>query len=138
MGYYGYAEVGEGEEIIGILGHIDVVPPGNLDLWNYNPFYPVVENGKLYGRGSQDDKGPILTALYAVKALMNLGIVFNKRIRFIFGTDEENLWRDMKEYIKKEERPNIGFSPDSVFPVIYAEKGLLQFILECKNDSGIF
>jgi succinyl-diaminopimelate desuccinylase len=136
-GYYGYAEIGQGEEIVGILGHLDVVPPGGLDVWNHNPFDPVIENGKLYGRGTQDDKGPTLAALYAAKALMNLGVNFNKRLRFIFGTDEESLWRDMKKYMEKEEKPTLGFTPDSKFPLIYAEKGLLQIILEAENEHNL-
>jgi predicted dipeptidase len=136
-GYYGYAETGQGEELVGILGHLDVVPAGALDIWKHDPFAPVVEDGKLYGRGTQDDKGPTLVALYAAKALMNLGVDFNKRLRFIFGTDEETLWRDMKKYMEKEEKPSLGFTPDSTFPLIYAEKGLLQLILEGKNETGL-
>lgn len=136
-GYYGYAEIAEGSELVGILGHLDVVPPGALDIWKYNPFEPTIEDGKMYGRGTQDDKGPALAALYAAKALMNLGVTFNKRLRFIFGTDEENLWRDMNKYMEKEEKPSLGFTPDSTFPLIYAEKGLLQFILEAANETDI-
>jgi succinyl-diaminopimelate desuccinylase len=136
-GYYGYAEIGQGEELVGILGHLDVVPAGALDAWSHNPFEPIIEDGKLYGRGTQDDKGPTLTAVYAAKALMNLGADFNKRLRFIFGTDEESLWRDMKRYMEKEEKPTLGFTPDSTFPLIYAEKGLLQIILEGQNESGL-
>lgn len=136
-GYYGYAEIGQGEELVGILGHLDVVPAGALDVWNHNPFEPVIEDGKLYGRGTQDDKGPMLAALYAAKALMNLGADFNKRLRFIFGTDEESLWRDMKKYMEKEEKPSLGFTPDSTFPIIYAEKGLLQIVLEGQNESNL-
>lgn len=136
-GYYGYAEIGEGEELLGILGHLDVVPAGDLDAWKHDPFEPVIEDGKLYGRGSQDDKGSVLSALYGAKAIMNLGAAFSKRIRFIFGTDEETLWRDMKNYMEKEEKPALGFTPDSTFPLIYAEKGLLQAILEGRNESGL-
>lgn len=136
-GYYGYAEIGEGKDLVAVLGHMDVVPPGALDAWTYNPFEPIIKDGKLYGRGSQDDKGPTLAALYAAKAIMNLGITFNKRLRFIFGTDEENLWRDMKKYMEKEEKPTVGFTPDSTFPLIYAEKGLLQIVLEGKNESAV-
>lgn len=137
-GYYGYAEIGQGEELVGILGHLDVVPTGGLDVWKHDPFEPVIEDGKLYGRGTQDDKGPVLAALYAAKALTNLGVSFNKRLRFIFGTDEESLWRDMKKYMEKEEKPTMGFTPDSTFPIIYAEKGLLQLILEGPNETSLF
>jgi predicted dipeptidase len=136
-GYYGYAEIGAGTEMLGILGHLDVVPPGKMQDWERDPFDPIEIDGKLYGRGAQDDKGPMLAALYAAKALMDAGVTFNKRIRFIFGTDEETLWRCIKRYTANEEMPGMGFSPDSRFPVTYAEKGLLQLHLEGKNESGI-
>ena len=136
-GYYGYAETGEGKEMVGILGHLDVVPPGKLEDWERGPFDPVEKNGMIYGRGTQDDKGPIVAALFAVKALMDAGVKFNKRVRFIFGTDEETLWRCINLYKEKEELPGMGFSPDSRFPVTFAEKGLLQLHLEGSNESGL-
>jgi succinyl-diaminopimelate desuccinylase len=136
-GYYGYAQVGEGTEMLGILGHLDVVPPGKLADWEHDPFDPIEKDGMLYGRGAQDDKGPLLASLFAVKALMDAGVKFNKQVRFIFGTDEETLWRCIKRYTDKEEIPTFGFSPDSRFPVTYAEKGLLQLRLEGSNESGI-
>jgi succinyl-diaminopimelate desuccinylase len=136
-GYYGYAEIGEGDELIGILGHLDVVPPGKLEDWDRGPFEPVEIDGMLYGRGTQDDKGPICAALFAVKALADAGVKFNKRVRFVFGTDEETLWRCINRYKEKEELPDMGFSPDAKFPLIFAEKGLLQLHLEGSNESGL-
>ena len=129
QGYYGYAQVGEGEEILAILCHLDVVPAGDESKWESNPFNAEIRDGKLYGRGTQDDKGPSAAALYAVYALMEQGHTFNKRIRFIFGTDEENLWRCMNVYNEKEEKASLGFVPDADFPLTYAEKGLLQAYL---------
>ncbi|MGL6106234.1 M20 family metallopeptidase [Romboutsia sp.] len=137
-GYYGYAEIGEGEELIGILGHLDVVPEGELESWDIPPYEGVIKDEKLYGRGTQDDKGPTIAAIYAVKALMDLGVKFDKRVRFIFGTDEENLWRCIQKYSKNnEEIPNYGFTPDSKFPMINAEKGLLQALLVCEEESSV-
>lgn len=136
-GYYGYADIGEGSEIVGVLGHLDVVPAGKLDEWLTPPFQATIKDGKMYGRGTQDDKGPTLAALFATKALMNLGITFHKRIRFIFGTDEETLWRCMNRYCDLEEIPSMGFAPDSAFPLVYAEKGLLQLHLEGKNETNL-
>ena len=136
-GYYGIAETGEGAEMLGILGHLDVVPPGKLKDWNRDPFDPVEKDGMLFGRGTQDDKGPLLASLFAVKALMDAGVKFNKRVRFIFGTDEETLWRCINRYKEKEETPAMGFSPDARFPLIYAEKGLLQLNLEGTNKSDL-
>ncbi|MFK9090094.1 M20 family metallopeptidase [Bacillus salipaludis] len=136
-GYYGYAEIGAGEELIGVLGHLDVVPAGSQEEWVTPPFEATIKDGKMYGRGTQDDKGPTLAALFATKALMNLGVTFNKRVRFIFGTDEETLWRCMNRYCELEEIPSMGFAPDSVFPLVYAEKGLLQLHLEGKNETKL-
>lgn len=125
-GYYGYAEIGQGEEQLAILCHLDVVPAGDLGKWQSSPFEAIVKDGQLYGRGVQDDKGPSMAALFAVKALMDAGVTFTKRIRFIFGTDEETLWRCMHRYNQLEETATMGFAPDSSFPLTYAEKGLLQ------------
>ena len=94
-GFYRYAEIGEGEEIFGVLCHLDVVPAGDVSLWHTPPFEGIVENETIYGRGVQDNKGPTNAALYAVKAILDVGLTLNKKIRFIFGTDEENLWRCM-------------------------------------------
>jgi succinyl-diaminopimelate desuccinylase len=129
-GYYGFAEVGEGAEMLGILGHVDVVPPGKLKHWNRDPFDPIEIGDFLYGRGTQDDKGPLLASLFAVKA-------FNKRVRFIFGADEETLWRCINRYKETEETPSMGFSPDARFPLIYAEKGLLQLNLKGVNLTSL-
>lgn len=136
-GYYGWAEIGQGDELVGILGHLDVVPAGKLADWTHGPFEPVEKDGMLYGRGAQDDKGPTLAALFAAKALLDAGVMLHKRVRFIFGTDEESLWRCIKRYREYEELPSLGFSPDSRFPLIYAEKGLLQMVLTGPNGSGL-
>lgn len=128
-GYYGYAEVGSGDKIFGVICHLDTVPAGDLGKWKHNPFKGTVINGAVYGRGSQDDKGRGIAALYAVKALMDQGYHFNQRIRFIYGTDEEILWRGIAEYNKKEAPIDSGISPDAEFPLIYAEKGLQQSYL---------
>ncbi|MDT2849424.1 M20 family metallopeptidase [Vagococcus carniphilus] len=134
-GYYGYAEIGEGKEIFGILCHLDVVPAGDVSLWDTPPFEATVKENVIYGRGVQDDKGPTIAALYAVNSLLDAGVVLNKKIRFIFGTDEENLWRCMDQYHKKEKGIDMGIAPDANFPVIYAEKGLLQAYLTGKGTS---
>lgn len=128
-GYYGYAEVGSGDKVFGIICHLDTVPAGDLGKWKHDPFKGTVIDNAVYGRGSQDDKGPGIAALYAVKALMDQGYHFNQRIRFIYGTDEEILWRGIAEYNKKEAPIDSGISPDAEFPLIYAEKGLQQSYL---------
>ena len=125
-GYYGYAEIGQGKELLAVLCHLDVVPSGDKADWKTPPFEAIVKDGYIFGRGVQDDKGPSMAALYAVKALLDSGVVFQKRVRFIFGTDEETLWRCMGRYNELEETATLGFAPDSSFPLTYAEKGLLQ------------
>lgn len=125
-GYYGYAEIGQGEELLAVLCHLDVVPSGDEADWQTPPFEATIKDGWIFGRGVQDDKGPSMAALYAVKSLLDSGVTFKKRVRFIFGTDEETLWRCMGRYNELEETATLGFAPDSSFPLTYAEKGLLQ------------
>ena len=125
-GYAGHIEMGTGE-LLGILGHIDVVPEG--DGWSVPPYSGTIKDGKILGRGALDDKGPSLTALFAMKAIKDAGIPLNMRVRLILGTDEESGWADMDYYLKKEEVPQIGFAPDAEFPVIHAEKGILHLEL---------
>ncbi|GAB6109302.1 Sapep family Mn(2+)-dependent dipeptidase [Fusibacter bizertensis] len=136
-GYYGYADYGKGEEIIGILAHVDVVSEGDQGNWKHFPYLGEVAGGKLYGRGAIDDKGPLIASIYAVKALIDANIDFTKRVRIIIGTDEENSWRGICKYVAKEELPSMGFTPDSSFPVVYAEKGLLQFRLKSDKKSDL-
>lgn len=135
--FMGYAETGEGEEIMGILCHLDVVPAG--DGWNTDPFKAEVIDGKLYGRGVIDDKGPAMAAIYAVKDLMDSGAKFNKRVRILFGeTEEVGEWKDMKYYKKNEEKITFGFTPDADFPAIYGEKGIAIFELKMPLEkSGV-
>lgn len=121
--YCGYIEFGEGEEMVGIIGHLDVVPEG--EGWTYPPFELTVDKNKLYGRGTIDDKGPMIASLYAMKAVMENTTV-HKRIRLIIGLNEENDWKCIEYYKNHEEHPTVGFSPDADFPCIYAEKALLN------------
>lgn len=127
-GYAGHAEMGEGDEILGILVHLDVVPEGSN--WTYPPYAAEIHDGKIFGRGAIDDKGPAIAALYAMKAVADSGIPLQKRVRVIFGTDEESGWQDMDYYMAHEENPAIGFAPDAEYPAIHAEKGILMFQLE--------
>lgn len=121
---YGYAEIGEGEELIGILAHLDTVPAGAG--WTYPPFAGTLADGRLYGRGVEDDKGPAIACVYAMKDILDSGIPLHKRIRLILGQDEETGdWVDIKEYCQNEEIPHYGFTPDGSFPAIYGEKGIL-------------
>ncbi len=131
-GYAGHIEMGTGD-LLGILGHIDVVPEG--DGWSVPPYSATIKDGRIYGRGALDDKGPTLTALFAMKAIKDANIPLNMRVRLILGTDEESGWADMDYYLKQEEVPQIGFAPDADFPVIHAEKGILHLELSKSQIS---
>ncbi len=127
--YVGHIEMGEGDELLGILGHVDVVPAG--EGWDFDPWGGVIADGKIFGRGTLDDKGPLVTCLYAMKILKDMNVPLSKRVRIILGTNEETDWNCMAHYLNevKPELPTIAFSPDSEFPVTYAEMGLLQYTL---------
>jgi len=133
-GYAGHADLGEGDEVVGILAHLDVVPEG--DGWTYPPYSGEIHDGKIYGRGTMDDKGPAVACMYAMKILKDLEVPLNKKIRLIFGTNEETNWGCMNYYFKHEEAPDIGFTPDANFPVIHGEKGIINFDLVQKLNSN--
>lgn len=138
-GYCGYAEFGDGSDLIGIIGHLDVVP-ANADDWSYSPFSATIENNRIYGRGTIDDKGPVISSLYAMKTVMDYykdnNLKFNKRVRLIVGLNEETNWKCINYYKCHEELPTLGFSPDSDFPCIYAEKSVLSLSISDKLLSN--
>jgi succinyl-diaminopimelate desuccinylase len=138
----GIIEMGEGKETIGILTHIDVVPAGDLKDWKTTPFEMVEKDGLLFGRGVLDDKGPIISALYAMDAIRKLNMPIKKKIQLIIGTQEEVEWTDMYEYVKKYPLPDYGFTPDGQFPICNKEKGyadiVFNFLEKCTSNTGSF
>lgn len=139
----GYIEDEEGEtvcrseECLGILTHLDVVPEGSD--WEYPPYEGRIVDGRMYGRGTTDDKGPTIAAFYAMKALKDEGIMPRKKVRLILGLDEEagTGWQGMQAYFSKVEKPDIAFTPDAEFPAIHAEMGLMIFELVKKLGKTI-
>lgn len=132
-GYCGYAEIGEGEEIVGIIGHLDVVPEG--EGWKVPAYSGALVDDEIWGRGTIDDKGPIIIALYVVKALMVKGFAFGKRVRVIFGCNEETGSKCMEHYLEVDEPISYGVTPDSNFPVIFAEKSINNIFLSGEGRS---
>ena len=128
-GYIAHADLGEGsdEDALAILAHLDVVPEG--DGWKYPPYGAVIENGRMYGRGTSDDKGPAVAALYAMKAVKDVGIPLRRKVRLILGCDEESGWEDIAHYNKVATMPRMGFSPDASYTIINIEKGICRLEL---------
>ena len=116
---------GAGSQVVGILGHIDVVPEGKD--WDYEAYGGIVSDGRIYGRGAIDDKGPVIASFYAMKALKAAGFEPDKTIRLILGLDEETDWEGMEYYFTKASKPDMGFTPDGEFPAIHGEKGIMIF-----------
>jgi len=125
----------DSEPALGILCHLDVVPEGSG--WSVPPFELTERDGRLYGRGAIDDKGPAAAVLYAVRALKKSGAVLEKNLRLIFGTNEENGSADLEYYRKREKLPEMLFTPDGSYPVINTEKGMLRVTLHAKTSGGV-
>lgn len=124
-GYAASVRLGtEGKEV-GVLCHADVVPAEGQ--WKTDPFEAVVKEGKIYGRGTIDDKGPLVGVLYAMKAIKESGLPMNGHINHIIGCNEESGHQCIKYYLQKEKGPDLGFSPDGIFPVIHGEKGIIRY-----------
>jgi succinyl-diaminopimelate desuccinylase len=135
--YVGTADLFDGKENhLGVLCHMDVVPEGNG--WSVPAFDVTEKDGKLFGRGTIDDKGPAIAAIYALKAVKELKLPVAKNVRLIFGTNEENGSSDLAYYRKKEALPPLLFTPDGSYPVINIEKGMLRISLTKKiTDSRL-
>ena len=129
--YCGYAEIGEGNDIIGLVAHLDVVPEG--DGWKSDPFTMIREGDVVYGRGVSDDKGGAIASLYTLQMIRELGLPLNKRIRVLMGCNEESGSACMAHYNEVEEPITIGFTPDGSFPGIYGEKGMISMSCFSKN-----
>lgn len=134
----GWCEFGEGPEMAAVLCHLDVVPEG--EGWTVPPYEGRITEGRIYGRGAMDDKGPAVAALYALWALKESGVPLRRRIRLIFGLNEETGSEDMKYYLKHGgEVPVMGITPDGEYPVINGEKGLVTaaYTKELKDEGEI-
>lgn len=133
--YAGYAQYGEGESYIGIIGHLDVVEA--KEGWTHPPFSGFIDSsGRIYSRGILDNKGPIMSCLYALYAIKELGIKLAKPIRVIFGTDEESGFADLIYYLKKEKPPIMGWTPDCKYPVVYGERGRANLELSADKEQA--
>ncbi|MGH4137644.1 dipeptidase PepV [Clostridium sp.] len=134
-GYVGYAEYGQGEDYVLALGHLDVVPEG--EGWMYPPYAAEIHDGKMYGRGTTDDKGPIMATLYGLKAIKDAKLPVSKRIRVLFGTNEETGSKELDYYLEREKAPVAGFTPDAEYPIINGEKGITTFniVKDFKNKN---
>lgn len=131
--YAGYAEMGEGDQVIGILGHLDVVPAG--EGWNTDPFNMEVIGNKAFGRGTTDDKGAVVASMIAMKIVKDMNVPLTKRVRLIMGTNEENGSKCLAHYVEKEGHIDMGFTPDGCFPGVHGEKGMVRANFRSKNTK---
>ncbi|ODN31359.1 dipeptidase PepV [Fervidobacterium thailandense] len=128
--YAGHVEYGSGGKLYAILGHLDVVPEGDVSRWSSDPYELTIRDGKMYGRGVSDDKGPSIGALYALKIASELVDKPKNRVRIIFGTNEENGSQCLKYYFTKEPYPDAAVTPDGDFPMVFAEKGIVTYSIK--------
>jgi succinyl-diaminopimelate desuccinylase len=137
-GYTGHAEFGSGDEMAAVVTHVDTVPIG--DGWTYSPLAAEIVDGKIYGRGASDNKFAVVTALYGLYALKQAGIIPDRRIRVIFGTNEENGMTDLDYYFEQEPLPDYAFVTDGGYPISNAEKGVITLTwkqqLEASSDGN--
>ena len=129
-GYAGYVEIGQGEEEIGVLVHLDVVPAGD-DGWSVDPFGGTVKDNRVYGRGATDNKGAAIAALYALLALKDCDVPLRRRVRLVIGCNEETGMHDLDYYDAHIGLPNYAFAPDGNYPIINVERGILQVHAVC-------
>lgn len=137
----GIIEIGEGEETVGIMAHVDVADPGNRRLWQCDPFVPVVMNGNIIARGTLAGKGPAIAALFAMKDVWNTyyhrGKSYSKKIQLIIGTGLEHDLSDVRSYFADHRAPDYGFAPDGVFPICNVSMGTMNILFSFPIKKGI-
>ncbi|MGI6696275.1 MAG: Sapep family Mn(2+)-dependent dipeptidase [Christensenellales bacterium] len=134
-GYAGIVEYGEGPKTLGVFCHLDVVPAGSG--WSFDPFAAEIHEDRIYGRGSMDNKGPSVSALYALHAISDAKIKLPCKVQLIYGCDEETDWECMKYLAKKQPMPDFGFAPDANYPLSYYEMGIAQLRFKLYHHSEI-
>ena len=134
-GYCGIIDAGEGDEMLGILAHLDVVPEGTG--WDHDPYSADIADGRIYARGSLDDKGPAYASIYALKAVLASGVPFRRSVRIILGCNEETNMGCISHYKEVERIPDLSFSPDGEFPITNSEKSILHCTYKAEFDSQI-
>ncbi len=130
---FGIIKYGVGDDYIGIVGHLDVVPEG--DGWQTPPFEASFYDNRIHGRGILDNKGPIITCLYALYAIKQVNIKLNHPVWIMVGTNEETGFNDVKTLLKHKKPPLMGFTPDCKYPVVYAERGRCVFHIYAPNNE---
>ncbi len=133
-GYCGYADYGAGEETLLIMAHLDVVPAG--PAWTSDPFTMTERDGRLFGRGVLDDKGAAVSALYALAAVKEAGIPLKRKVRVLFGCDEERDWAGIERYQQTEPEPTLAFTPDGCYPLVNSEKGIAHATYARRMDHS--
>lgn len=137
-GYCTEISIGEGKDIVMIMGHADVVPTGTN--WQYDPFLGEVVDGHIYGRGSEDDKGPTMASFHALRILKEMNLLNkDKKYVLVVGGNEERGSDCLKYYFDtlKKPQPKYGFTPDAGFPLVYGEKGIMTYEFKGCNKSKI-
>ncbi|ACJ29029.1 Peptidase M20A, peptidase V [Shewanella piezotolerans WP3] len=131
-GYVILIGLGQQDDKVGVITHGDV-QPANPALWQQSPYQldMTSQPGKLIGRGTEDDKGPIVTAMYAMKSIKDSQIKLNKRIELMVYMAEESNWEPLKAFLKTYTPANINITIDAEYPVVTAEKGWskIEFVI---------
>ncbi len=127
-------EAGEGEAELALLAHLDVVPPAGE--WTVTAPYEMRElDGRIYGRGVIDDKGPAVVSLWAILCARELGLL-KRKVQLLLGSDEECGSSDLAWYLERCAVPGKVFTPDGSFPVANTEKGRMHFTLTAPAYAG--
>ena len=131
----GVVEYGEGDEIVAVMAHLDVVPEGTG--WQYPPYGAEIHDEAMYGRGTADDKGAAVSALYALYALKESGVKMKRRVRILLGCDEERGSTGMQRYKEVEGEPTMAFTPDATYPVVNSEMNISHMFFEKKYPCAV-
>ena len=122
---------GDLKPVLAVLTHGDVQGVEGQQ-WSSSPWEGKIRNGRIIGRGTEDDKGPIIVTLYSMAALRDTGWPLGWSLRLLVANGEESSWEEIPYYLQRAPMPDRTLGVDANYPVTHAQKayGLLNFHAE--------
>ncbi|HNX02020.1 MAG TPA: YgeY family selenium metabolism-linked hydrolase, partial [Candidatus Cloacimonadota bacterium] len=130
--------IGNGPKVIAFDAHIDTVYPGDLTQWSFDPFTPKIEDGKLWGRGSVDQKGGMASMAYAGKMIKELGLNDKYTVLFTGTVMEEDCDGLCWQYLINEEKihPELVVITEPTNMNIYrGHRGRMEILVDIRGVS---
>lgn len=139
-----YAEIGSGDRTLLIYNHYDVQPETPLELWDSKPFELAVRDGRLYGRGTSDNKGELMLRIQAIEAWLKTQGELPLKLKFVIEGEEEIASINLQAWVEQHQNllaadgvlwESSGYNEDGIYSIVEGCKGIAYFELEAQGAA---